>query len=225
LTSQERYRKVDSSASCRRQPEFVRALGFVPIALAIACGSGGAKPDGNNTGGAAGTGQGGGTAGTTGSGLPICDVGPQAPSLTDCSDFTITGSWVTSDRAVLGDGGIYLPGGELVTPMGGTIPNGDYDLIKSDWSSEMTRTRRSIRVFEHGAFIAWAVDNDEGPMDAGATHYRINSMGTVAENVIQVTQYNCGIISNYSFTVSGQQLLMFNLTADALFTYQQRCTR
>jgi hypothetical protein len=205
-----------------------RGLGFLPIALALACGSGGAKLDGNNTSGAAGTGQGGGMAGGaggTGSGLPTCDVGPQAPSLTDCSDFTITGAWVPSDRAVLGDGGIYLPGGELVTPTGGTIANGDYDLIKSDWSSEMTRTRRSIRVFEHGAFIAWSVDNDEGPTDAGATHYRINATGTVTENVIQVTQSNCGIISNYSFTVSGQQLLMFNLNAAGLFTYQQRCTR
>jgi len=130
-----------------------RALGFLPIALALACGSGGAKLDGNNTSGAAGTGQGGGMAGGaggTGSGLPTCDVGPQAPSLTDCSDFTITGEWVTSDRAVLGDGGIYLPGGELVTPIGGTIPNGERLGIRARRQHDLRRTFISLCLGDGG---------------------------------------------------------------------------
>jgi hypothetical protein len=200
-----------------------------PLALALSCNGGGAKPDGGGAGGIGlgGSGQGGGSGGVTGgggsTGLPACPV-QQTLSFTDCSDFDITGDWVTAERAVIGDGGIYLPGGELVMPMGGTIASGDYDLVKSAAGGGL-RTRRTMRVFDNGAYIAWAVDNDGGNADAGVTHYRVNATTTVANTVIRVDQTNCGSISSYSYTVSGQQLLLFYFSAPALSTYQQRCTR
>jgi hypothetical protein len=202
-----------------------------PLVVALSCGGGGAKPDG---GGASGIGfggsrDGGGSGGVTGAGgatgLPACLVAQEAPSFTDCSDFDGTGDWVAPARAVLGDGGIYLPGGEMVTPMGGRIASGDYDLVKAWWGSSATPTRRTMRVFDNGAYIAWVADNDESNRDAGIMHFRANTTATVANAVIQVDQVNCGSISSYSYTVSGEQLLLFNLSSNALFTYQQRCAR
>jgi len=234
LIPEERQPRVHawSSAARGRLAAIARVLGLAPLALALACSSGAANPDGGGTGGAAGTGPGGesgkGSGGGTGgrSSLPSCAVGAQTPSIQDCAEFSETGDWVTSDRAVAGDGGIYVPGGEFVTPMGGALANGDYDLVKSVWGSTMQRTRRSMRVFDGGAFIAWVVDVDASATDAGIMHFRANTTATVANNVIQVATSNCGAtITSYSYTVAGEQVLLFNFAADALFTYQQRCRR
>jgi hypothetical protein len=234
LITEERQPKEHawSSAARGRLAAIARVLGLAPLALALACSSGAAKPDGGGTGGGAGAGSGGESGRGSGGGaggaasLPSCAIGAQTPSAQDCSDFAVTGDWVTSDRAVAGDGGIYVPGGEYVTPMGGVIANGDYDLVKSVWGSTMQRTRRSMRVFDGGAFISWVVDVDDSATDAGVMHYRANTNATVANDVIQVTANDCGAtISSYSYTVAGEQLLLFNFTADALFTFQQRCTR
>jgi hypothetical protein len=82
-----------------------------------------------------------------------------------------------------------------------------------------------MRVFDNGAYIAFVVDNDQSAADAGVIHYRVNINANVANSVIHVDQSNCGSLSNYSYTVAGQQLLLFNFDAPSLSTYQQRCAR
>ena len=58
-------------------------------------------------------------------------------------------------------------------------------------------------------------------------HYRFNTTMAVSGASINVTAIGCdGVLSNmFGFTASGDELDLFNLSADALFVYTRSCTR
>ena len=53
-------------------------------------------------------------------------------------------------------------------PTGGTLIDGDYDLVRAVWGSETRRTKRTIRISNGGTFFEWSIDQDD-PQAASGT--------------------------------------------------------
>jgi hypothetical protein len=180
---------------------------------------------GAGAGGSVGTGSGG--AGN-GSGV-TCPVGERTPDITDCTEFANTAASVLSERAEFdGDAGIYLPGGALVTPAGGTLVDGDYELVRAVWGTTSQHTQRTIRLFASGTYTEWEVDQDstQPEADGGVMHFRINASWTISGSTLTITSVGCGNLSGpYGYTASGDELHLFNFSADGYFVYKRVCTR
>jgi hypothetical protein len=192
-----------------------------------AAGSGGSVGSGGHAGGTAGA-----DAGAAGSGGSngACAVPQRTTAPTTCEDFDVTGAWITAASGMYdGNGGIIDHTGQHVLPQGGTLADGDYDLVAADWgASGGNITRRTIRVFDSGNYFDWSVDNEDPSGDAGVTHFRIDSAVTVSgTNLQMVMPITCSgmINSSLGYTVNGDELLLFNFNASALFTYQRTCAR
>jgi len=224
----------------KTRPALIATLAAVAAAVGCSGGSvtrydgeGNGGSFGGATGGAAGTGTGGGSGtGTGGTGNvsgPACAVGERTPDITDCTEFANTAASVLSERAVYdGDAGIYLPGGELATPAGGTLIDGDYELIRAVWGTTPQHTQRTIRLFASGTYMEWVVDQDStaAEADGGVIHYRINAAFTKSGNTLTVAQVNCGNLNGpYDYTASGDQLILFNYFADGYFVFKRTCVR
>ncbi len=186
--------------------------------------SGGAG--GSAASGGRGGGGGNGRDATTGSGT--CAIPEQTPNPSDCTDFTPAGSYCMVQRGIKGDGGIYLPGGDLFVPAGGALIDGDYDLVQYYGGIYSQPTRRTIRLFNAGTYIEWSIDNDNPPSDGGVTHYRFNSAQTPAGTSLGNLKGTCipnvsG--SEFGYSATGDQLEIIDFYAESLFVYQRRCTR
>jgi hypothetical protein len=133
---------------------------------------------------------------------------------------------VIPERGVQGDGGIYLPGGLLDVPAGGTLVDGDYEMVRAVWGTETLHTQRTIRLSNGGSYSEWVIDQDS-PQDAGVTHYRINATLAASGTTLQVTATNCtGTVANsFGYTAAGDELDLFNFSAAAVFVYKRICTR
>lgn len=200
----------------------------------IGCGGGKLTADASASTGAAGTGGsvGPGAAGTGGSvttgaggsANSTCAV-PARTVLEDCTEFAPTGAVITPEQGVMGDGGVYLPGGELASPAGGTLIDGDYDLVRAAWAMRTTPTQRTIRISGGGTFFEWVIDQQE--LSGMMMHYRFNTAMAVSGTSINVTAIGCdGVLSNmFGFTAAGDELDLFNLSADAMFVYKRNCRR
>ena len=206
---------------------------MIAAGAAIGCGGGNGTADGSTSTGTAGaggsvtTGAGGSAAtGAGGAANTTCTV-PARTNLEDCTEFEPTGAVITPERAVLGDGGIYLPGGELASPAGGTLVDGDYDLVRAVWGTDMRKTQRTIRISNGGTFFEWSINQDDPQAASGTMHYRFNTTMSPSGMVITTTAIGCGAsLSNmFSFTAAGDELSLFNLNADGLFVYKRSCIR
>jgi len=225
-------------------PDITRAIALLAgcVLAGSACGGGNGTADGSTSAGAAGadgnvstgvggsatTGAGGSaTTGAGGSANSTCAVPARTPMLEDCTDFAPTGALIMPEQAVPGDGGIYLPGGELASPAGGTLIDGDYDLVRVVWT-QTRRTQRTIRISNGGTFFEWVINQDD-LQTAGATmHYRFNTTMSQSGTSLNVTAIGCStdLSDTFGFTAAGDELDLFNLSStNALFVYKRKCTR
>jgi hypothetical protein len=222
------------------------ALLFLGCAPLISCGGGSPGSVQSGNGGAAGTGSrgnggiggsstsgaGGGGGGTAGDAATTiggtCAIPEQTPNPSDCTDFTATGDYCQVQRGIQGDGGIYLPGGDLFVPTGGTLIDGDYDLVQYYGSVYNQPTRRTLRLFNSGTYIEWSIDNDNLPTDGGVTHYRFNTAQTPTGATLGDLKSTCipnASGSEFGYSANGDQLVIIDFDAEDLFVYQRRCTR
>ncbi len=224
----------------------------VAVATTAGCGGGNSNSDaGSGTagaGGAAGAGSGagglaGGAAGATGAagtsgGLPACAVAtrPSDPIGTGpiCNTIAFGGDWVVPEIVAATDGGVALDGGAIVEPSGGTIRDGDYDLVRFATTVAGSPLRRTIRLFEGGTFFEWLIAS--GPLDAdggSATESRFNTSQQPthpARFMLTITCANTGLTADasYGYTAVGDDLVLFaRLPGDLAFvhTYRRTCAR
>jgi len=139
-----------------------------------------------------------------------------------CNTFDITGAVVQAEG---------LPdGGAGATPTGGTLVDGDYDLVRYQVAVSGS-TRRTIHLFGGGTRIEWAVAD---PTASATTVLRANTSITRAGSTLQVT-VDCvanGVFgtTSYGYTASGDELLLFFTNPSSgelltLYTYRRTCTR
>lgn len=214
------------------------AMGVAMLVIA-GCG-GGSSPTG--TGGHGGTGTGGqvggaggasATGGTSG-GLPTCAVTaePHDPDAGVCNSFAITGATIVPEPVVGTTNGITLDGGAVETPMGGTILDGDYDLVR--WQDNITgSTRRTLRVFGGGTYLEWAGVDVAYYADGGNLDFRYDATEHVTGTSLVVDHTDCTdgpAADDFGFTVAGDELILFNTiggggSVAAVDTYRRTCTR
>jgi hypothetical protein len=143
---------------------------------------------------------------------------------------------VTPEVAAPTDGGVALDGGASEEPSGGSMPDGDYDLIRYRIiGTPSGRTRRSVRIFEGGTFIEWLIDNENSNGDAGVTvtDFRIDTRQQPSGPDPFMLTITCGgdVISpqfSYSYTATGDELVLFNYFGGRLvniYTYRRTCAR
>ena len=200
-----------------------------------ASGAGGSK----GTGGAIGVG-GRGATGGDGGGLPACaittrpddpnaDAGNVSAESGTCNTIVVTTSGVAAESVLAADAGILLDGGTVETPAGGTIQDGDYDLIRWQEVYPGGVTYRTIRVFGGGTYIEWAVHQMDGTTDGGFENLKWDTTGTLTGSTMNLT-FPCGydLRVGYDYSVVGNDLLLFdtrNGSVDALDTYRRTCAR
>jgi hypothetical protein len=195
-------------------------------------GAGAGAASGGQTGAAGGGGGAtGGAAGANG-GLPACetvDAPPQTGDAGTCEPFLNTGALVNEEPVTFVDGGVILDGGAFEMPAGGTIADGDYDLVR--WQGNTAEsTRRTIRVFQGGGFIEWiGVLNGLGP-DGGALEFRYDTRDHIVGSTLLLDQLLCETVGNrsYGYTASGDELVLFtNAGSDIIGvdTYRRTCRR
>jgi len=232
-------------------------------AVLIGCGGGGARNDGAAGSGAAGTagagaagagGSAGGTAGATGGsgsggtsgGVPACATAtpPNDPVNPDggyisvaCNAIAFGADWVSPEVVAGTDGGVALDGGASEEPSGGSMVDGDYDLVRFRIIGiPSRRIRRSVRIFEGGTYIEWLVDNETSNGDAGVTidEARFDSRQVFAVSptfTLTIVCNNPGLTNSdysYSYTATGDELVIFNYYMGRLvniYTYRRNCAR
>jgi hypothetical protein len=213
---------------------------------------------GGGSGGAAGTtSAGAGGAGGDGSGLPACAITarPQDPTNAGadggmiesasgaCNSIVSTGPLVNRgcfDRQ--GDGGI-ADGGIIQGPAGGTIRDGDYEVVSADtslttgtcppnYSSGMTR--RTIRIFGGGTYFEWAASN-RGGGNADVDLWYDTTM-RAAGHTLTFVAFDCGDnqqIASYGYTATADEFTYFAYANNAdgagvlqfIVRYRRTCWR
>jgi hypothetical protein len=199
--------------------------------------AGGGGPGGAGAGVGGHTGAAGGSGGAAGAGasggLPACatvDAPPQTGDAGTCPSFLDTGALVNPELLTTGDGGVVLDGGAFETPAGGTIVDGDYDLVRLQ-TDVAGATRRTIRVFQSGGLIEWTgVLNAASPPDGGAIEFRYDSQGHTAGSTLVIDQILCEPVGNesYGYTATGDELVLFANTGSGIIgvdTYRRTCNR
>ncbi|HMF41199.1 MAG TPA: hypothetical protein VKQ32_10905 [Polyangia bacterium] len=238
--------------------------GLVLVAgMLIGCGSSGARNDGAAGSGAAGTsgvgvagagGSGGGAGGAvgggsgsagTGGGLPACAIAsrpddplnPDGGIATGCNTAAFGADWVSPEAFVANDAGVALDGGATEEPLGGSMLDGDYDLVRfRTMSTGGGRTRRSLRFFDGGTFIEWLVGQETSIGDGGVmtgqvainTRQQPSAPAPFGVTIICGNPELIGPDFTYSYTVTGDELVLFNYYMGRLvnvYTYRRACSR
>jgi hypothetical protein len=227
----------------------VAATTGVWLALLGCGGQGAVGGTGGGAGTAAATGGSGGTAGSGGRGatggntgtLPACAIatqpsdpaGASVSSLSEtCNTIVITTNGIVAEAVGSTDGGLVLDGGATLTPAGGTIQNGDYDLIVWQNIGGGGLTYRTLRVFGGGTYIEWAFHQMDTTYDGGFRNLKFNTTAAIAGDTMTYT-YPCGGdvgIHDFDYTASGNDLLLFdtrgyNGSIDSADTYRRTCAR
>jgi hypothetical protein len=199
----------------------------------------------SGSGGAVGVGGGGAgheaTGGNTG-GLPACALTTRPQDPTDasvsalsgtCNTIVITTNGVAGELVGSTDGGVVLDGGATVTPAGGTIQDGDYDLIRWQNLGGGGLTYRTLRVFDGGTYIEWAFHQMDATYDGGFQNLKFNTTPTTTGHTMTYS-YSCGGdvgIHSFEYTADGNDLLLFDTggrdqgAVDSLDTYRRTCGR
>jgi hypothetical protein len=219
------------------------------------CGGQGA---GGGTGGGAGTGiapggsggklgtigadgGGAGRGGSTGGSLPACAIttrpnDPTAATISalsgTCNTIVVTADGVTGELVVAVDGGVEVDGGAKVTPAGGTIRDGDYDLIRWQNIGGGGLSYRTLRVFDGGAYIEWNFHQADSTYDGGFQNLKFDTNVTMTAETMTFA-YTCGGdvgIPDFGYSATGNDLLLFDTVGfyglvDSVDTYQRTCAR
>ena len=221
--------------------------GALLLALVGCGGQGGASGSGGSAGTAAASGGASGTAGGNASGgsqgnLPTCaittrpndPVGTNISSLGEtCNTITVTTNGVVAELAGGTDGGLVLDGGAIVTPAGGTIQDGDYELIRWQNTGGVGLSYRTIRVFGGGDYIEWAFHQMDATYDGGFQNLKFDTNVTTTASTMTYS-YPCGGdvgIRDFGYTAAGNDLLLLfdnrngQPAFDSVDTYRRTCAR
>jgi hypothetical protein len=144
----------------------------------------------------------------------------------DCNSFPITGAFLSAEAFTQSDGGAIADGGVVETAMGGTLVDGDYDLVRYRTTATST-TRRTLRILSGGTRIEWAA---EIMSTGGSGVVRYDTDVTRNGNAIDVS-VTCGTLmaTSYGYTASGTDLLLFSTDTSGnlinVYTYRRTCRR
>jgi hypothetical protein len=218
----------------------------IAVGVLAGCGGGGAKSDGAAGSGAGAGGGGGGSVGGsaggvagggTSGGLPACAIAtrPNDPVGTSptCNTVAFGRDWVPAEAFVPTDAGVALDGGAVEEPSGGTILDGDYDLVRYR-SPAGSSIRRSIRLFDGGTFFEWLNATVSGDVDGGVVNQaRFNTSQQPShpeQFMLTIACADSGITtpSRYAYTATGDELVLFvHLETGVLNvnTYRRTCRR
>jgi hypothetical protein len=132
------------------------------------------------------------------------------------------------------EGCVVSDAGAPEGPAGGTLLDGDYDLVRfrSNVFASSEHSRRTLRVFDGGTYAEWLVENGDPTTDGGADNFRYDTGLQVSGNTLEV-RHACGAVtptSTYGFTANGDELTLFyyrNATGplDSIYTFQRTCAR
>lgn len=215
----------------RAGPSFIVVAG-----LLAGCGGGGAKDDGaagsSSTGGG---GSGAGGSGGSGGGVTCAiQTRPITSGAAVCNTLAFGADWVSADLLDPGDGGVSLDGGASDQPAGGTLVDGDYDLVRvRSGTFGMRRTRRSIRIFDRATYVEWLMDNDSVTPDAGVMSYRFDTTSVVSGTDLAMIMVTCGdnaFSNRFGYTAAGNEITLYQYAnsvgqLENVFTYRRSCTR
>jgi hypothetical protein len=167
-------------------------------------------------------------AGPSDAGDAQCAADQAADAGGDCNAVPITGALVSAEAFSMGDGGAIVDGGVLETPAGGTLVDGDYDLVRYRTTGNAT-TRRTLRILSGGTRIEWAADIMSS---AGSGVVRYDTTVARNGNAIDIVSLTCGMLmaTSYGYTASGTDLVLFNYDPSTgnlvnVYTYRRTCRR
>ena len=147
----------------------------------------------------------------------------------------LTGPLCKPERFEVLDGGaVEADGGTLAPPTGGTIIDGDYQLVRyRSVVSGVPTTRRSIAIYSGATYVEWAAyEQAEATIaDSQAVLLRLNTTMTASGSVWTVAGVNCGSLgtTRYLYTASGTELDLYDADPSGalqnIYTYQRTCSR
>ena len=180
---------------------------------------------------------GGGGAGGSGGGLPTCAIAtrPNDPVGTDpmCNTVAYGGDWVVPEMVVATDGGIALDGGATEEPLGGTILDGDYNLVRFRQNVSQSPFRRTLRLFDQGTFFEWLNATEMPNADGGMTELRFNTSQQPSHPDLFMLTITCAAsglsaAARYGYTAVGNDLVLFAYLDGGItivYTYRRTCAR
>jgi hypothetical protein len=139
------------------------------------------------------------------------------------------------------DGGGVLDGGAIAGPAGGTIRDGDYELVRylrgatgCAGATIGETTRRAIRVFGGGTYFEWAATNRDA--NGTETDYWYDTTLTASGHTLTFSSWDCGAsfgVKSYGYSASGDEFVYFAYFGDAdgsgelqnAGTYRRTCWR
>ena len=100
-------------------------------------------------------------------------------------------------------------------------------VVQSKRGTQTLHTQRTIRLSASGSYTEWVVDQDSAQVDGGVMHYRFNATWTASGTTPTVTNVGCGgtLSNSFGYTATGDELDLFNFSADAVFFYKRACAR
>jgi hypothetical protein len=148
----------------------------------------------------------------------------------DC--FTLSDPLCAPEPFAAGDGGVALDGGAVEAPAGGTLVDGDYQLVR--YRSNVASghgTKRTIGVYAGATYVEWA-DYEKGGSAFGEDQVlRLNTTMSAAGTTWTVVDLNCGslVATGYGYTASGTEIDLYDFDASGVlqnvYTYQRTCSR
>jgi hypothetical protein len=148
----------------------------------------------------------------------------------DC--FTETAPLCAPQPFAADGGEVTLDGGAPELPAGGTLVDGDYQLVRyrSNVASGHS-SKRTIGIFDGATYVEWAAYEKGGSAFGGDEILRLNTTMSAAGSVWKVAAVNCGALAatGYGFTASGTELDLYDFDANGrvqnVYTYQRTCSR
>jgi hypothetical protein len=131
------------------------------------------------------------------------------------------------------DGGEVTPdGGPPELPAGGTLVDGDYQLVRyrSNVASGHS-SKRTIGIYDGATYVEWAAFEKGGSAFGGDQILRLNTTMSATGSVWKVAAVNCGSLAatGYGYTASGTELELYDFDASGrvqnVYTYQRTCSR
>jgi len=147
----------------------------------------------------------------------------------------LTGPLCKPERFAVADGGaVEEDGGTLPPPTGGTVVDGDYQLVRyRSVVSGVPTTRRSIAIYSGGTYVEWASYEEAEATISGSEPVllRLNTTMSASGSTWTVASVNCGSLgtTQYLYTANGTELDLYDTDASGvlqnIYTYQRTCSR
>jgi hypothetical protein len=185
----------------------------------------------------------GDAAAETAGGLPACrittrqqdpvngDAGLDTQGMA-CNTLTPAGDWIVPEVFSWADGGAQVDGGLPQSPVGGVILDGDYDLVRFQVRDGPGQTtRRSIRVFEGGRYIEWALAIQNPSSDGGVEEIWYDTTAMPNGHDLGASSTCNAVLSLDGYSAEGDTLTFFvylqsmNDPPIGIDTYRRVCSR